>query len=257
MSDPGSSSQSFSKCLVDSDSDARSRSRLLRRKALALSVVFEFALIAALILWPLFSPSVLATQYVLTPLPPYAGGGGAPHHPRSSPHPPPPTSPVPTICLAVCAPVTRSYAPTNDSDAPDVDPNASENGGGGPGLPGSGPGVPGSIGNTPVVLEPPRTEKPHLQPVRRSGEIMAAMLIHRVDPAYPAIARSAHISGVVHLHAIIGKDGTVRELEVIDGNVLLAQTAKAAVQTWRYRPTLLNGQPVEVETYITVNFVLN
>ena len=86
---------------------------------------------------------------------------------------------------------------------------------------------------------------------------MAAMLIHRVDPAYPAIARSAHISGMVHLHAIIGKDGTVRELEVIDGNVLLAQTAKAAVQTWRYRPTLLNGQPVEVETYITVNFVLN
>lgn len=256
MSDPVSSSQSFSKCLVDSDSDARSRSRLLRRKALALSVVFEFALISALILWPLFSPSVLATQYVLTPLPPYAGGGSPTNHPRSASHPPS-TSHLPVICLAVCAPITHSYDPTSDSDAPDVDLNPGESGGGGPGLPVSGPWVPGSIGNTPVALEPPRTEKTHLQPVRRSGEIMAAMLIHRVDPAYPAIARSAHISGVVHLHAIIGKDGTVHELEVIDGNVLLAQSARAAVQAWRYRPTLLNGEAAEVETYVTVNFVLN
>lgn len=256
MIDLGSSSQCFSKCLVDSDSDTRSRARRLLRKALALSVVFEFALIAALILWPLFSPSVLATQYVLTPLPPYAGGGSPANHPRPASHPPS-TSRLPVICLAACAPVTRSYAPTSDSDAPDVDLNPGESGGGGPGLPVSGPWVPGSTDNTPVALEPPRTEKPHLQPVRRSGELMAAMLIHRIDPAYPAIARSAHISGVVHLHAIIGKDGTVHELEVIDGNVLLAQSAKAAVQTWRYRPTLLNGEPVEVETYITVNFVLN
>jgi protein TonB len=256
MSDLGSSSQSFSKCLVDSDSDARSRSRRLLRKALALSVVFEFALVAALILWPLFSPSVLATQYILTPLPPYAGGGGAPNHPHSSPQPPP-ISHVPTICLAVCAPITRSYVPADHSDAPDVGPGEGESGGGGLGLPGNGPGVPGSIGDTPVVLEPPRPEKPSPRPMRRSGEIMAAMLVHRVDPAYPAIARAAHISGVVHLRAIIGKDGTVRELEVVDGNLLLAQAAKAAVEKWRYRPTMLNGEPVEVETYVTVNFVLN
>ena len=86
---------------------------------------------------------------------------------------------------------------------------------------------------------------------------MAAMLVNHVDPQYPAIAKAAHISGVVHLHAIIGKDGTVREIEVVDGNPLLAQAAKAAVQNWRYRPTRLNGEPVEVETYVTVNFVLN
>jgi protein TonB len=90
-----------------------------------------------------------------------------------------------------------------------------------------------------------------------SEGVMAAMLTHRVEPAYPAIARAAHISGVVHLHAIIGKDGTVRELQVMDGNILLAQAAKVAVATWRYQPTRLNGEPVEVETYITVNFVLN
>jgi protein TonB len=86
---------------------------------------------------------------------------------------------------------------------------------------------------------------------------MAALLVHRVEPAYPAIARAAHISGAVQLHAIIGKDGTVRELHVVDGNILLAQAARAAVATWRYQPTRLNGEPVEVETYITVNFVLN
>jgi protein TonB len=90
-----------------------------------------------------------------------------------------------------------------------------------------------------------------------SEGVMAALLVNRVEPAYPAIARAAHISGAVHLHAIIGKDGTVRELQVVDGNILLAQAAKAAVATWRYQPTRLNGEPVEVETYITVNFVLN
>jgi protein TonB len=86
---------------------------------------------------------------------------------------------------------------------------------------------------------------------------MAAMLVHRVEPQYPPIAKIAHISGVVHLRAIIGKDGTVRELEVVDGNPLLAQAARVAVQNWRYQPTRLNGEPVEVETYVTVNFILN
>ena len=73
---------------------------------------------------------------------------------------------------------------------------------------------------------------------------MAAMLVNRVEPKYPAFAIAARISGTVHLRAIIGKDGTVRELEVVDGNPLLAQAAKGAVQNWRYQPTLLNGEPL-------------
>ena len=85
---------------------------------------------------------------------------------------------------------------------------------------------------------------------------MAAMLVNRVEPQYPRMAIAAHISGTVHLRAIIGKDGTVRELEVVDGNPLLAHAALVAVQNWRYQPTRLNGEPVEVETYVTVNFVL-
>ncbi len=86
---------------------------------------------------------------------------------------------------------------------------------------------------------------------------MAAMLVNRVEPQYPRMAIAAHISGVVHLRAIITKEGTVRELEVVDGNPLLARAALLAVQAWRYRPTRLNGEPVEVETYVTVNFILN
>ena len=85
---------------------------------------------------------------------------------------------------------------------------------------------------------------------------MAAMLLRRVDPVYPTIAKTAHISGVVHLHAIISKDGTIRELEVVDGSPWLAQAALAAVRQWRYRPTLLSGEPVEVDTNITVLFTL-
>jgi protein TonB len=86
---------------------------------------------------------------------------------------------------------------------------------------------------------------------------MEAMLVLRVQPEYPAMARAVHISGTVQLRAIIGRDGAVRELQVISGNPLLVQAARAAVLRWRYRPTLLNGEPVEVETYITANFLLN
>jgi periplasmic protein TonB len=247
---------SLSQCLVDNDADARVHARRLRSKAFVLSIVLEFAVLTAIIVWPLFSPSVLATQYNLTPSPPYSGGKGSPNHPHSSPHPPR-QSVLPTICLAVCAPVAHPFAQPSDSEAPSVDQN--EYGvGGGTNLLGNGPGIPGSFGDRPVIPEPPRPESSRPPRVTKMSEgVMAAMLIHRIDPAYPAIAKAAHISGTVHLHAIIGKDGSVRELEVVDGNVLLAQAAKVAVQNWRYRPTLLSGEAVEVETYITVNFVLN
>jgi periplasmic protein TonB len=85
---------------------------------------------------------------------------------------------------------------------------------------------------------------------------MEARLVRRVQPEYPPLARAAHVSGTVQLRAIIARDGTVRELQVMSGNPLLLQAARAAVLQWRYRPTLLNGEPVEVETYITANFVL-
>ena len=87
--------------------------------------------------------------------------------------------------------------------------------------------------------------------------VMDASLIHRVQPDYPPIAKLMRLSGTVVLRAVIGTDGEVRQIEVLSGNPILAEAARAAVRQWRYRPTLLDGQAVEVETQVTVNFVLD
>jgi len=87
--------------------------------------------------------------------------------------------------------------------------------------------------------------------------MMEGHLIHRVEPLYPALARQAGIQGQVLLQAIIGKDGTIENLRVIGGHPLLVRPAVEAVQQWRYRPYTLNGEPVEVQTQVTVHFVLS
>jgi protein TonB len=81
-------------------------------------------------------------------------------------------------------------------------------------------------------------------------------LINQTKPVYPALARQARIQGNVVLHAIIDKDGNVAQLEVISGHPLLVQAALDAVKQWRYKPTLLNNDPVEVDTTITVTFTM-
>ena len=82
------------------------------------------------------------------------------------------------------------------------------------------------------------------------------MLVHQVKPLYPMIAMQARIQGTVVLQAVIGKDGTVQDLHLISGHPMLAPAAIEAVRQWRYRPYLLNGDPVEVDTQINVNFTL-
>lgn len=84
----------------------------------------------------------------------------------------------------------------------------------------------------------------------------AARLIRAPNPAYPPLAKDARIQGVVRLDAIIGKDGRIENLKAADGNPLLIQAAMDAVKQWVYRPTYLNGQPVEVATEINVHFRL-
>ncbi|HET9181127.1 MAG TPA: energy transducer TonB [Candidatus Angelobacter sp.] len=98
------------------------------------------------------------------------------------------------------------------------------------------------------VVQPP-VQKPF--PVSHLSE---AQLIHRVEPVYPRMAVLTGIQGEVKLHAIIAKDGSIQSLSVSSGHPMLAQAALDAVRQWRYRPYILNGQPVEVETFITVNF---
>jgi protein TonB len=101
----------------------------------------------------------------------------------------------------------------------------------------------------------PKSVTPHA--VRVSSGVAQGLLIHQVRPQYPALARSARIQGSVVLQATIGKDGAIQNLHLLSGHPLLTQAAMEAVRQWRYRPYLLNNEPVEVDTTIQVNFTLN
>jgi len=130
------------------------------------------------------------------------------------------------------------------------------------------PGVPGSTGsagarnpvldslgagtNAMPVLSPP----PVVHQVRIS-HMMEGNLIHRVQPVYPPLARQARIQGTVVLRAIISRDGRIENLQVVSGHPMLVPAAIEAVRQWRYQPYILNDQPVEVETQVTVNFSLS
>ncbi len=81
-----------------------------------------------------------------------------------------------------------------------------------------------------------------------------ALLTHRVEPIYPNFAKQTHREGIVELRATISSDGAVKDVQVISGDPVLAQSARDAVTQWRFRPTLLNGVAVEVITFITVKF---
>ena len=109
------------------------------------------------------------------------------------------------------------------------------------------------IGNVPTVsitAAPPPTNGVSQIP----GGIMAGNLLEKTPPVYPAVAKAAHVTGSVVLHAIIARDGTIKSLEVVSGPPLLRSSAIDAVKQWRYKPYLLNGVPVEVDTTITVNY---
>jgi TonB family protein len=91
-------------------------------------------------------------------------------------------------------------------------------------------------------------------PVRISAGLASGMVLSKVDPVYPEIAKVAHVQGPVILHAIISKDGTIENVSVISGNGMLVNAARDAVSRWTYKPYLLNGQPTEVETSVIVDF---
>jgi protein TonB len=94
-------------------------------------------------------------------------------------------------------------------------------------------------------------------PVVRTSHLQENLLIRQVKPIYPPIAKQARIQGPVVLQATIGRDGSIQHLQVLSGHPMLTKAAVDAVQQWRYRPYVLNGEAVEVQTQITVNFLLN
>jgi protein TonB len=245
---------SLSACLVDGDSEQRRREGRVRRRALAISISVQSAVLAALILVPLFGRTQRIALAYATPIPPYSPYRSAPRNP-GAPRPRP--SGPQTVCR-FCAPpsiphsiVTRdnssSSSQTDDVLAPGI----------GDGIPGVGDGLINLSDSRQTVLPPPHTggqvTRPQIMHVTR---IDPAMLIHRVEPVYPALAKQTHREGRVELRAIIGTDGTIQSLQVISGDTLFLMSARQAVEQWKYRPTYLNGQAVEIDTFITVVYTM-
>jgi protein TonB len=235
-------------------------------------VTGQVGLVAAMILapmvWPEALPSMHSIVTILTP-------PGPPPPPLARPE----AAPQPTHAAAVhpfVDPSGRVFQPpkipdkvTMLTDDPPVVTGVYVAGG----IPGGAvggvrDGIIGGIllaGN--AALAPPRPPEtarpadkaPAAEPIRTrlGGVVLAGKLISRVDPVYPTMAKNMRIQGVVELMAVVGVDGRVRELKLISGSPLLAPAALDAVRQWLYRPTYLNGDPVEVTAPITVTFRLN
>jgi TonB family protein len=102
---------------------------------------------------------------------------------------------------------------------------------------------------------PPQTAK-RITRVKQGGNLTAKMLIVKVQPRYPREAREQHIQGTVRLHVIIANDGSIKQIEALDGDPVLTAAATDAVRQWKYRVTYLNGELVEVDTTVDVIFSL-
>ena len=224
-----------------------------------LSTVFQCALLAVLILIPLIYtealPKAMLTTLLVAPPPP-------------PPPPPPPAAtpvkvvkPVARLIQAgkLMAPraIPKEVAMIKEQELPpDVSAGAAIGGVPG-GVPGGQAGgvLGGIIGGTGSNMPPPPKETP--KRIRVGGQVQQARLIQKITPLYPPLAKQARISGTVRLQAVIAKDGSIQELQVLAGHPLLVQAALEAVRQWRYQPTLLNGEPVEVVTTIDVVFTLS
>ena len=248
---PEESLGSLSGCLVDGNADQCTRERRVRRRALAISILLQSVILAALILVPLFGKAERITFTIVTPMPPYSryrnasnNNSGAQRHHLDGPKNPcrlcAPTNIPPTIAMRDPA---SSAAETDETP-----------------LEALGQGIPGAIDGA-IPLSDPGRRGPRREDIETRVErprvlhvthIDPAMLIHRVEPVYPPLARQTHREGRVELRAIFGTDGTIQSLQIVASDPLFDLSARDAVQQWRYKPTILNGQPVEIDTYITV-----
>jgi periplasmic protein TonB len=117
-------------------------------------------------------------------------------------------------------------------------------------------GVRGAIGDLATAVIPRLAPQPTIQRTFKTSSMLQGSLIRRVEPVYPPLARNARIQGPVVLEAVIGKNGGMENLRLISGHPMLTQAAIQAVSQWLYKPYILNGEAIEVETQITVNFIL-
>jgi periplasmic protein TonB len=227
-----------------------------KRATTTLSFIFQCVLLGFMALLPLMFTEALPKAQLLTFLvaPP--------------PPPPPPPPAAPTVKVVRETDVLNNGALRTPTRIPqkiqmikEEETPPSATGGVVGGIPGGVPGgqlggiIGGIIGSTSSIAAVPKLEPP--KRIRVSQGVTQGLLVHKVEPAYPKIALAARITGVVQLHAIIGKDGNIKELQALSGPPLLIPSAIDAVKQWHYRPYLLNGEAVEVETSVTVTFQLS
>ena len=239
--------------------ESQGRIKTHRKATTFVSFLLEAILIAIVALIPLIYTEALPAGKMVSAL--------------VAPPPPPPPPPPPSAAKTTPSepkPVTKEEISPNEIRVPTKIPNKivqtpQQTSVSAPSVAGVVGGVPGGVaggtvggviggvlGAVPSAAPPP----PPKQRVRVSEGVVQGLLVHQVKPEYPSAARAAHIQGQVVLHAIIGKDGTVKEVQVVSGQPMLASAAQNAVKQWRYKPYFLNGQAVEVDTTINVNFTM-
>lgn len=245
----------------DSLLEAHPKLRSHQRISTVASFAIQGLILLALAVLPMLMTQALPTQQLISTL--------------VAPPPPPPPPPPPASKAASMkpqrSPVVKSDQLQQPIKIPEKiamirdEPPATEQGppsvsagvvGGVPGGVAGGQvgGVLGGVlGSVPSAV--PKIEVP--QRIRVSQGVSQGLLIHKVMPVYPEAARTARIQGVVVLHAQISKDGKIEHLQVVSGPAMLQPAAIHAVRQWRYKPYVLNGQPVEVDTVISVNFKLS
>jgi periplasmic protein TonB len=242
----------------DSLIESGGRLRTKRGATTLLSFVLQVLLVGVLILIPLIYTEALPKQQLMTFL----------VAPPPPPPPPPPPAAVPIkVVKQIQSDLTNGQLRTptkipekvqmiKEEEAP---PPVMASGGVVGGVPGGIPGgqmggvIGGIISSTPVAV--PKVATPAR--VRVSQGVSSGLLIKKVQPNYPPLARQARIQGQVLLQAQISKDGSIENLSLISGHPMLAPAAIEAVRQWRYKPYMLNGEPVAVDTQVVVNFTLS
>ena len=242
----------------DSLIESGGRLRTKRGATTLVSFILQVALVGVLVILPLVFTEALPKQQLMTFL----------VAPPPPPPPPPPAAATPVKTVKVVptniingqlrtpTKIPEKVQMIKEEEAPPPVMSASGVVGGVPGgVPGGQMGgvIGGIISSTPVAV--PKVATP--QRVRVSQGVSQGLLVKKVQPAYPPLARQARIQGQVILQAEISKDGSIENLRLISGHPMLAPAAIEAVKQWRYKPYMLNGEPVAVETTVMVNFTLS
>jgi protein TonB len=231
----------------DSTFESTGRIRTRSRRWMIAALVFNSSILLALILIPLIYPEALQRQTGIflmeaPPLPPVT-----PPPPLQTVHPFRGAPEIQDGHIFAPSKIPTTYKILDAPEGPPVGSNLAMD----TGIPDGAPNIFHSQAARPIVHPDVKTA------VRLSAPVVAGLLLNKTLPVYPPIAKAIGMQGTVVLEAVISKSGTIENLHVVSGPAVLQQAALDAVKTWRYRPYLLDGQPVEVETTVNVVFTMN